>query len=218
MNLPSWEKGTVRTGSYGLAFAFALILPMILGYAVASGGTTRPPRAGELTTPQAASITTGADTDEQQVITGVPVGDAPSTAEEALTRRENAVAGIPRIRYITPETGEVRLNNGDVIPLGDDVQMTIQVSPFPPNTFKEEIEVTLTRNGEPITDAAIDTVWDMIVMGHGPFETRIPHVSDGTYATSYDFFMFGPWQLDTELQIPGIDPIEFSISIYVWPV
>ncbi len=104
MHLPAWERSTVRTGSYGLALAFALILPIILGYAVASGGTTRPPRAGEITTPQAASITTGADTDEQQAITGVPVGDAPSTAEEALTRREDAVAGIPRIRYINART------------------------------------------------------------------------------------------------------------------
>lgn len=217
MHLPAWERSTVRTGSYGLALAFALTLPMLLGFAVASGGESRPPGPEATTTPWTPNVT-DVNTGGQEVISQVPVGDAPSTAEEALTRREDAVAGIPRIRYITPATGEVRLNNGDVIPLGDDVQMTIQVSPFPPNTFKEEIEFTLTRNGEPITDAAIDTVWDMIVMGHGPFETRIPHISDGTYATSYDFFMFGPWQLDTDIQIPGIDPIEFSISIYVWPV
>ena len=191
---------------------------MLLGFAVASGAESRPPGPNTATAPQIDSITTGANTDDQQVISQVPVGDAPSTAEEALTRREDAVAGIPRIRYITPVTGEVRLNNGDVIPLGDDVQMAIQVSPFPPDAFEIGIEFTLTRNGEPITDAAIDTVWDMIVMGHGPFETRIPHISAGTYSVSYDFFMFGPWQLDTDIQIPGIDPIEFSISIYVWPV
>jgi len=218
MHLPKWEKGTVRTGSYGLALAFALTLPMLLGFAVASGGESRPPSPDTTTTPRTNSVATSINTNSQEVISQVPVGDAPSTAEEALTRRDDAVAGIPRIRYITPATGEVRLNNGDVISLGYDVQMTIQLSPFPPDTFKEELEVTLTRNGEPITDAAIDTVWDMIVMGHGPFETRIPHISDGVYATSYDFFMFGPWQLDTEIQIPGTDPIEFSISIYVWPV
>jgi len=218
MHLPAIKKGALRTGSYGLLLAFALTLPMLLGFAVATGGESRPPGPDATTNPRTNSIATSANTDKQQVISQVPVGDAPSTAEEALTRSENAVAGIPRIRYITPVTGEVRITNGDIIPLGDDVRMTINVSPFPPNAFKEEVELTLTRKGEPITDAVIDTVWDMIVMGHGPFETRIPHVSDGTYAVSYDFFMFGPWQLNTELQIPGIDPIEFSISIYVWPL
>lgn len=218
MRLLAAEKGRLRTGSYGLLLLFALTLPTLLGFVVASAGESRPPSPDETTAAQNPSNDSGVSTGEQQVVSQVPSGDAPSTAEEALTRRQDSVAGIPRIRYITPVTGGVRLNNGDVIPLGNDVLMTIQVSPFPPDTFDVGIELALTRNGDPITDAAIDTVWDMIVMGHGPFETRIPHVSGGTYSNSYDFFMFGPWQLDTELQIPGIDPIEFSISIYVWPV
>jgi len=218
MHLPAIREGALRTGNYGLLLAFALTLPIVVGFAVASGGESRPPGPDATTNPRTSSISADVTTKGQQVISQVPVGDAPSNAEEALTRREGPIAGIPRIRYITPVTGEVRLHNGDVIPLGHDVEMVIQVSPFPPNTFEVGIELTLTRHGKPISDAAIDTVWDMVVMGHGPFETQIPHVSDGTYVVSYDFFMFGPWQLDTELQIPGIDPIEFSISIYVWPV
>ena len=218
MHLPVAEKDTLRTASYGLLLLLVLIVPTVLGFAVASADESRPPRTGEAMASQTPSVDSAAAPTEQQVVSQVPVGDAPATAEEALTPQEDGIAGIPRLRYITPTTGETRLDNGDVIPLGDEVQMTIQISPFPPDAFDVEVDFSLTRNGEPITDAAIDTVWDMILMGHGPFETRIPHVADGTYSTSYDFFMFGPWQLDTKLQIPGTDPIEFAISIYVWPV
>jgi len=210
--------GTRRTVSYGLLGALALLVPTVLGFAVASASESRPPQPGEPAATQTSSVDRGVDTTQLPVATQAPIGDAPSTAEEALTRQDEAVAGIPRLRYTTPATGEVRLNSGDVIPMGNDVVLTIEMTPFPPTTFDIEFDLLLSQNGVPITDAVIDTRWDMIVMGHGPFETRIPHITDGRYSASYDFFMFGPWQLDTELQIPGIDPIEFSISIYVWPV
>ncbi len=218
MPLSAAKNKNRRTASYGLLLALALVVPTLVGFAVASAGETRPPSPGETAASQSSFADPDVNPTEQQAAAAIPVGDAPSTAEEALTRQEEDVAGLPRLRYITPATGEVRLDNGDAIPLGDDVFLTIEMTPFPPTAFDVEVELSLTRNGEPITDAAIDTMWDMIVMGHGPFETQIPHISNGTYSTSYDFFMFGPWQLDTELQIPGADPIEFAISIYVWPL
>jgi len=219
MRLPIANKGTVRAAGYGILLALALIVPTFLGFAIASGAESSPPRPGEPTaTPSGLALDSPPSTSQQQVVSEIPVGDAPSTAEEALTRQDNDVAGIPLLRYSTPATGEIRLENGDVIPLSDDVRLVINLSPYPPNTFDVAIDFSVTQNGEPITDAVIDTVWDMIVMGHGPFETQIPHVSDGTYSASYDFFMFGPWQLDVEIQIPGTDPIAFAISIYVWPI
>lgn len=218
MHLFGERGGTRRTVSYGLLGTLALLVPIVLGFAVASASESRPPQPGETVATQASSVDRVVDTTQQQVATQAPIGDAPSTAEEALTRQDEAVAGIPRLRYTTPATGEVRLNSGDVIPLGNDVVLTIEMTPFPPTTFDIELDLSLSQNGVPITDAVIDTQWDMIVMGHGPFETRIPHVTDGLYSTSYDFFMFGPWQLDTEIQISGADPLEFAISVYVWPL
>ena len=218
MSLPIAEGTTSNTALFGALFVALIVIPTALGFAVASAGESRPPDPAQvqILEPSTADSTTESTT-QQQVVSQVPVGDAPSTAQEALTRQDENVAGIPRLRYITPATGEVRIDNGDAIPLGDDVLMTVNVSPFPTNTFKVDVELIITRDGVPVTDAVIDTVWDMIVMGHGPFLSTVPHASNGTYAVSYDFFMFGPWQIDTDLTIPGIDPIDFSISIYVWP-
>ena len=93
----------------------------------------------------------------------------------------------------------------------------MSISPFPPADFHVDVGIELTREGQPVTEAAIDTIWDMIFMNHGPFETQIPHVGQGAYRASYDFFMFGPWQLDTTVRLPGSEPIDFAISVYVWP-
>jgi hypothetical protein len=219
MRLSIAEGTTSRAAFFGTLFFALLVIPTTLGFAVASAGESRPPDPAQvqILDPPTAGNATTSGTDQQQVVSQVPIGDAPSTAQEALTRQQEDVAGIPRLRYITPATGEVRINNGDVIPLGNDVFMTVNVSPFPTDRFQVDVELTITRDDAPITDAVIDTNWDMIVMGHGPFASNIPHTSGGTYAVSYDFFMFGPWQIDTDLKIPGIDPIDFSISIYVWP-
>jgi hypothetical protein len=218
MRLPFAEGESRRTAFYAVLLIVLIIGPTILGFTVASAGVSQPPDPNTAApTASASSGTSEVSSDPQLVVTQVPVGDAPSTASEALTRQDDAVAGIPRLRYITPETGEVRLNNGDTIPLGDDIRMTLNVSPFPPDAFDVDVEIELTRDGQPITDASINTVWDMIVMGHGPFVSPIPHQNGGTYTVHYDMFMFGPWQLDTTLSIPGLDPIEFALSLYVWP-
>jgi hypothetical protein len=219
MRLSIAEGSTSRAAFFGALFIALLVIPTTLGFAVASAGDSRPPDPAQvqiLEPPSAGDATTSA-TDQQEVVSQVPIGDAPSTAQEALTRQDENVAGIPRLRYITPATGEVRIDNGDIVPLGNDVLMTVNVSPFPTDQFQVDIELIITHNDLPVTDAVIDTTWDMIVMGHGPFLSHIPHTSDGTYVVSYDFFMFGPWQIDTDLKIPGIDPIDFSLSIYVWP-
>jgi len=109
--------------------------------------------------------------------------------------------------------------NGASIALADDLQVAVTVTPFPPTTFDATVDLLLTTaDGTPIVDAEVITVWDMAVMWHGPFETRFANLGDGHYLARFDFFMFGPWQLETQVRVPRHAPVDdISISIYTWP-
>lgn len=216
MHLPTAARGPVRSAFYGALLVGLLLVPTLIGFAVADAGTTRPPDPATTTRPPTGSSGATAAAAPQTAIQA-PAGDAPSSAEDALSRQDGDVAGIPRLRYISPETGEVRIDNGDSVPLGGGLELAVSIAPFPPSDFHVDVGMELTRDGRPVTDASIDTIWDMIFMNHGPFETEILHFGDGAYRASYDFFMFGPWQLDTTVRVPESDPIDFAVSVYVWP-
>ena len=143
----------------------------------------------------------------------------PSAAAGFLTPAEGAaLTGGARLHY---EAGErlVNLANGGVVPLSDDLALTVTVSPYPPTDFDVSVDLLVTTlDGQPVTDADISSVWDMTVMHHGPFETVFRPIGDGHYAASFDFFMFGPWKLTTRVVAPsrGTDDLVI-LSIYNWP-
>ncbi len=125
--------------------------------------------------------------------------------------------GQVRIRYDTG-SGPVSIQNHAVIPLADGLRAEIALDPYPPNTFDVSVDLFLTTaDGEPVTESEVNVTWDMAVMWHGPFETRLNENRDGHYSATFDMFMFGPWQLDARLVIPGHDPQPLSLLIYVWP-
>lgn len=116
-------------------------------------------------------------------------------------------------------TGTRTISNGTVLSLGENLEMTLTVSPYPPTSFDVNVDLYLTDgSGSPVTNAKINVVWDMIVMWHGPFETGFVNQQDGHYTGSFDMFMFGPWEFVTNISVPGqtqLDPTTFSI--YLWP-
>ncbi len=210
------DRGMLRTAGFGVLLCTLLVVPALAGFAIA--GTARleapAPNAAPVRSdsPQASSAP-----DAGQVISRTPVGQVPASAEDALTRQQADNGGLPRIQYVFDASGYIRLGNGDVIPLGDGVEVAVAVDPYPPSDFDMDVQYTVTADGVAVDDAVVDTTWDMVFMYHGPFETEMAHIGDGRYRASYDFFMFGPWEVQTRLQIPGYDPIDFAVSIYVWP-
>ncbi len=118
---------------------------------------------------------------------------------------------------MSDDTGAIRVENGGTVALADGYAVGVTVTPFPPTSFDIDVMLELTRDGAPIVGATVDTVWDMTLMTHGPFTTALGTAGDGAYGTSYDFFMFGPWYVDTTVTAPGAEPVEFRLSIYVWP-
>ena len=151
---------------------------------------------------------------------GAAAADTDSLTPADYLVRENVSGneGPARLKYAGPQGTEV-LENGGSLALDDDVFLQVFVTPYPPSTFDVDVELRLTdAGGRPIDDATITADWDMIFMWHGPFPARFDHVGDGRYSTSLDLFMFGPWEVVTNVAIPGYEPFDdVSLSIYVWP-
>ncbi|MDX1691114.1 MAG: hypothetical protein R3290_08855 [Acidimicrobiia bacterium] len=199
---------------FGVALVALVVLPIVTGFAIAGSTEPLPP---DPTTP--AAVGNGSSTPTSgPVVSDRPVGEAPLSAEDALSRQEGDVGGFARLQYAIDDSGQVRLRNGAAIPLRNDLELVVELSPFPANRFDIDVRYVVQRpDGTPVSDAEIDVTWDMTFMYHGPFHTEMPAVAPGTFESSFDFFMFGPWYLDTTVSVPGTDPIDLRVSVYVWP-
>jgi hypothetical protein len=204
-----------------LAVVLALLLvPTLAGFTVANSAS---PTADAVQDPGTAADpgatgTTTARTSSQDVVSDRPVGLVPSSAEEALSREVDDDSAFPRLQYAIEDSGAIRIGNGGVITLGNGLELVVELDPYPADQFDVDVRYRLQRaDGAPIDNATIDVEWDMRFMFHGPFDTRMDPIGDGTYASSYEFFMFGPWYLDTTVTVPGVPPIDLSLDIYVWP-
>lgn len=141
------------------------------------------------------------------------------TSSDFLTRAPSTnTDGPARLRFVGPEGVEV-LQNGETIAVGEDLFVTVSVSPYPPSDFNVDVDLHLTdATGTPVTDASVTSDWDMIFMFHGPFSSSFAHVGAGHYTASFDLFMFGPWEFVTDVNTPAHEePETLTLSIYVWP-
>jgi hypothetical protein len=205
-----------RATRFGGIVVALLVVPTVLGLVVTAAGESRPPIADEEAFGPGG---TRVLSEEEQEALGseAPPSNAQTSAEDALTRPGGDDPGFPRLQFLSDATGEIRVDNGGTVALADGYGVTVSVDPFPPTSFDVDVTIGLTRDGEPVVGAAVDTVWDMTLMTHGPFTTALTESGDGAYGTSYDFFMFGPWYVDTTVTAPGTEPVTFRLSIYVWP-
>ena len=167
------------------------------------------------------AVTTAGATTAPNPNTGVLVaqggtGGEPVSAEDALTPTRSADNGPRRIKYLVGD-GWVPIDNGGTVPLGDGLEVTVTLTPYPPTEFDCATDFLLTQNGEPVTNAEISLVYDMFIMGHGPFTTPVENLGGGRYRTDHDFFMYGPWELIPTVRIPGNPTTEFTLSVYIWP-
>lgn len=216
MPLPARDSAARRNLILGTLLVALLVVPTVLGFAVADAGESRPPTAAEEAAgPLGTRVLS--EQDQSELVSRAPLSNAPATAQDALTRQGGGELGIPRITIVTEDTGTLRVENGGTVALADGYAVTVTIDPYPPSAFKLQMRLDLSKDGEPITDATVDTVWDMAVMAHGPFTTRLDPAGQGEFDAAYDFFMFGPWYVDTTVTTPGAAPVEFRLSIYVWP-
>lgn len=196
--------------------AVLLVVPTVLGFAVAAAGESRPPTAEEdAAGPPGTRVLS--EQDQSELVARVPLANAPTSAEDALTRQGGDALGIPRLTFVSDDTGSIRVENGGTVSLADGYSVRVRIDPYPPTTFALDVYLELFRDGQPLTGATVDTEWDMTLMSHGPFFTTLEPAAEGAFTSSFDFFMFGPWYVDATVTAPGIDPFEFRLSIYVWP-
>lgn len=198
---PSGDASPRRRPAVILAAAVALLaIPSAVGFTLLrSDGSEVPTATQDLVV-------------IQQSASGSEVGSS-----DLLQPAETAERS--RLRYLDTEGTAVEFQNGSSIPLADDLGLEVFVSPYPPDTFDVSVDFYLTdARGEPVTDAEISVVWDMIFMTHGPFLVSPEHIGGGHYVTSYDFFMFGPWELDAAISRGTGAEAQAVLAIYVWPV
>jgi hypothetical protein len=218
MPLPDGDSATRRSLLRSALLVLLLVVPTLGGLAVARAGASRPPTpAEEAAAADPSARTTIAGVDQSELVSQAPLANAPGSAEDALTRQGDQELSIPRLTFVSDDTGSIRVENGGTVRLAGGYEVAVTIAPFPPASFDIDVMLELSRDGVPITDATVDTIWDMTLMTHGPFDTRLDSPTAGAYGTSFDFFMFGPWYVDTTVTQPGADPIDFRLSIYVWP-
>ena len=145
--------------------------------------------------------------------------DSLSTSGSFLQRDpSDTLRGIDRLTWVVGDDRAV-IPNDSVAPLGDELVFEISVSPYPPTSFDLTVDLLLTTvAGEPVPDAEINTIWDMSLMYHGPFDTQFTGGGDGTYTAFFDLFMVGPWELNLTVDVPTLQTTkQATLIVYVWP-
>lgn len=139
-------------------------------------------------------------------------------AEPDTVLAETPAGANSRIKVLLDD--EVfQIPNGGSIPWDENMQLEVFISPYPPTGFSVDVDYYLTTlEGEPISDANIEVDYDMMFMAHGPFFNSLNNLGNGHYITTYDFFMYGPWIIETYIVAPTQgESAHVPISIYVWP-
>ncbi len=204
-----------RTIALTIVALALLVTPVAIAVQLADSNDVGPPNVTGTTL----SATTATDAEERPAVIVEQGGSGlePTSPEDALTPGRSDADGPRRIKYLVGDAW-APMDNGGSVPLDNDLQITVTLRPYPPIDFEAQADFLLTRQGVPVTDAEITLVYDMFIMGHGPFTTVAENVGDGHYRSNFDFFMFGPWELIPTVRAPGSATTEFTLSLYIWPV
>ena len=208
MKSPNKNRGKVIMLISAVA---VLIIPTAIGFAI-----VRRPRQTqnepEITNPLIAPI--GNFSEEA----AADLFDQSSTSQSLNIADDTEELAYSRIKVLI-DNSPVPVTNGGLIPNGEDMKVEIFISPYPPTGFNVDVDFYITTaDDEPIVDAEIFVEYDMMFMLHGPFFTSPKSLNNGHYISSYDFYMYGPWVLETFITAPSyVSSSEIPISIYVWP-
>lgn len=118
-------------------------------------------------------------------------GDDPAPAGSADTAAEPNAAAPAATAEGTGETAEPTCRD----PAQDDPAYQVEVTsePDPPRAEGTTFWLTVTRDGEPVTDALVCLVADMSDMAHEGVVAPATETAPGTYELSTGFVMRGGW-------------------------
>lgn len=86
----------------------------------------------------------------------------------------------------------------------DDVNITVETEPNPPEVGEGAIIVTLTTDdGDPITDATVSLRGDMTHAGMTPELAETSDNAGGLYRLDFNWSMAGEWLVDVEVALPN---------------
>jgi hypothetical protein len=97
----------------------------------------------------------------------------------------------------------VPIANGASVPIVDDIVAEVFVSPYPPG-IRADLDLYLLhgRDGEPITDAKVELISEMVFMDHGSYALSGKSVGEGHYVMPLNFLMYGEWVMEIYIRAP----------------
>ncbi|MDP2660022.1 MAG: FixH family protein [Dehalococcoidia bacterium] len=110
----------------------------------------------------------------------------------------------------------VFVKNGGTVSLGNGLSLELFLSPYPPTKLRAVLDLYVTRDGKPVTDASGEITYDMKGMSHGPFVSVAANRGDGHYLFSLDYGMFSAWEHNLVLDL-GKDRYELGAGMMVFP-
>jgi hypothetical protein len=166
----------------------------------------------------------------QVVVLPDPSAAAPSGTATSAPDLDAVQAAPTPDAYVLPEsvdTVDKRLNvtlggettyirNGGRLELGGDLAVEIYLDPYPPTALHSVVDLYLTREGEPVTDASIDVEFDMLSMAHGPFVATAKQIGGGHHLATLNYIMFGAWDQFVTIR-NGLERIRFPVVIVAYP-
>lgn len=159
------------------------------------------------------------ETPSAQVVTDTPANSSQPTAGPGADQAyvpERSIDTEEKRLNVTLNGETVYIRNGSQVFLGDGLAVEIFVDPYPPSTLRTWVDLYLTRDGEPVTDASMGIEYDMLAMVHGPFSGVAEKLGGGHYLFTLDYIMFGPWDQAVTIRI-GLERIRFPIVLVAYP-
>ncbi|MGH2619189.1 MAG: hypothetical protein ACRDHG_01285, partial [Anaerolineales bacterium] len=117
----------------------------------------------------------------------------------------------PSQLYVILGGEPVPIENRESVQLTEALGVQITMDPYPPVGLSAQSVLDLylfDPAGQPVRGAAIEIIYDMLSMAHGPFQPPTIERDSGHYLTSLDLLMFGPWGMEVEILEPtGTAPV-----------
>ncbi|MBI2916645.1 MAG: hypothetical protein HYY01_01515 [Chloroflexi bacterium] len=110
----------------------------------------------------------------------------------------------------------VFMKNRGTVDLANGLSVELSMDPYPPTRLRLSLDLYLTHQGDPASDASLDVKYDMVGMPHGPFTAPADNLGDGHYRAVLDYAMFAAWEHMVTVSLPE-GPCEFVIGILLFP-
>ncbi len=138
-----------------------------------------------------------------------PADDQPGVTASSLAGDKGTLAVIVDNEWVF-------IKNGGKVNLEQGLSVELFLDPYPPTKLRAWLDLYLTRDGEPVTDAEAGITYDMLGMFHGPFDFAAENLGGGHYLFTIDYIMFGAWEHQMVVYMPE-DYYELLVGVIAFP-